>query len=74
MLEFAAPEEVGLSPAGLDTVDQVVQDAVDQGQIAGAATLTARHGTDRAHPGLRDWIIGSPRRRSATTPSSTSSR
>ena len=44
MLEFATPDEVGLSATGLDTVDQVVQDAVDQGQIAGAATLTARHG------------------------------
>jgi CubicO group peptidase (beta-lactamase class C family) len=43
-LGFAAPEEVGLSAAGLDAVDQVVQDAIDQRQIAGAATLTARHG------------------------------
>jgi CubicO group peptidase (beta-lactamase class C family) len=43
-LGTAAPEEVGLSAAGLDAVDQVVRDAVDRGQIAGAATLTARHG------------------------------
>ncbi|MCU1413772.1 MAG: beta-lactamase [Microbacteriaceae bacterium] len=41
----STPEEVGLSSAGLDTVDAIVQDAVDRKQIAGAVTLVARHGT-----------------------------
>jgi CubicO group peptidase (beta-lactamase class C family) len=43
-LGTASPEDVGLSSVGLDRVDAVVQDAVDRGLIAGAVTLTARHG------------------------------
>ena len=43
-LGTASPGDVGLSSAGLDRVDAVVQDAVDKGLIAGAVTLTARHG------------------------------
>ena len=43
-LGTATPEEVGLSSAGLDRVDAIVQDAVDRRLIAGAVTLTARHG------------------------------
>ena len=43
-LAEATPEEVGLSSAGLDRVDAVVQQAIDSKLIAGAVTLTARHG------------------------------
>jgi CubicO group peptidase (beta-lactamase class C family) len=43
-LGTASPAEVGLSSDGLDAVDAVVQNAVDHGLIAGAVTLTARHG------------------------------
>lgn len=38
------PEAVGLSAAGLDAVDAAVQSQIDAGAIAGAITLTARHG------------------------------
>jgi CubicO group peptidase (beta-lactamase class C family) len=43
-LPAAAPEEVGLSSAGLDRVDDVVRAQVANGVIAGASTLVARHG------------------------------
>ena len=35
MLEFAAPEEVGLTPAGLDAVDRVVQERSTRGANGG---------------------------------------
>ncbi len=38
------PESVGLSSARLNTIATVVQRSVDQGDIAGAVTLVARHG------------------------------
>lgn len=40
----AVPEDVGLSSAALDAVDAVVRQHVDAGTLAGAVTLTARHG------------------------------
>lgn len=43
-LGTALPRQVDLSPAGLDRVEAVVRDYVDRGEVAGAVTLTARHG------------------------------
>lgn len=43
-MDFVNPETVGLSASGLDAVDAAVQAQIDAGQIAGAITLTARHG------------------------------
>jgi len=43
-LSAAQPHEVGLSTEGLDRVDAVVRELVDQGALAGAVTLTARRG------------------------------
>src|ERR1700722_10807119 len=38
------PETVGLSSARLERIATIVQRSVDQGEIAGAVTLVARHG------------------------------
>jgi CubicO group peptidase (beta-lactamase class C family) len=43
-LGMARPEEVGLLPAGLDAVDAAVRAYIDNGTLAGAVTLVARHG------------------------------
>ncbi|NGY05859.1 beta-lactamase family protein [Solimonas terrae] len=43
-LEPAQPEDVGLSREGLAAVDAAVQQLIDQGTLAGALTLVARHG------------------------------
>ncbi|GAA3529337.1 serine hydrolase domain-containing protein [Amycolatopsis ultiminotia] len=43
-LGAAAPEDVGLSSAGLDRVDTAVRQKIDDGVLAGAVTLVARHG------------------------------
>ncbi|MFF0771606.1 serine hydrolase domain-containing protein [Nonomuraea wenchangensis] len=43
-LGAAEPEEVGLSSKGLDRVDAAVRRKIDEGVIAGAVTLVARHG------------------------------
>ncbi len=40
----AKPEAVGLSSVRLERIATVVQRSVDQGEIAGAVTLVARHG------------------------------
>ncbi|MDR1428469.1 MAG: beta-lactamase family protein [Bifidobacteriaceae bacterium] len=40
--EWAPPEAVGLSSAGLDRVDSAVQDLIDRRVLAGAATLVAK--------------------------------
>ncbi len=40
----AAPEDVGLSSAGLARVDGYVQAQIDAGLIPGAVTLVARRG------------------------------
>jgi len=40
----ARPEEVGLSTAGLDRIDAALRNLIDKGELAGAATLVARHG------------------------------
>ena len=43
-MERVAPEQVGLTAGGLDAVDAAVQARIDQGVVAGAVTLTLRHG------------------------------
>jgi CubicO group peptidase (beta-lactamase class C family) len=43
-LPTAAPEEVGLSAAGLARIDELLQGYVDDGVLAGVSTLVARHG------------------------------
>ncbi len=43
-LSPAAPETVGLSSAGLERIDALIQSLIDKGELAGAVTLTARHG------------------------------
>jgi CubicO group peptidase (beta-lactamase class C family) len=40
----ASPEEAGLSPERLGRVASSVQREIDNGRIAGAVTLVARHG------------------------------
>ncbi|HEY0248693.1 MAG TPA: serine hydrolase domain-containing protein [Gryllotalpicola sp.] len=40
----ATAAEVGLSDEGLDRIDAVIQDHIQQNKIAGAVTLVARHG------------------------------
>ncbi|GAB3569045.1 serine hydrolase domain-containing protein [Amycolatopsis endophytica] len=44
MTPTATPEEAGLSSEGLDRVDAAVRRKIDDGVIAGAVTLVARHG------------------------------
>jgi CubicO group peptidase (beta-lactamase class C family) len=44
VLEDARPEDVGLSPKGLDGVDAGLKAMIDRGELAGAVTLVARHG------------------------------
>lgn len=43
-MERTTPEQVGLSSRGLDAVDAAVQAEIDKGVVAGAVTLTLRHG------------------------------
>ena len=52
----------GLSDTGLDRVDAGLQDLIDKGELAGAATLVARHGriARRSVLGLKDIGAGTP--------------
>jgi len=61
-LQPAAPEDVGLSTAGLDAIDAAVREHIEAGTLAGAITLTARHGkTARLSlMGLKDIASGEP--------------
>ena len=43
-LVTATPESVGLSTAGLARIDAFLKSLIDEGDLAGVATLTARHG------------------------------
>jgi CubicO group peptidase (beta-lactamase class C family) len=43
-MDRVAPERVGLTTEGLDAVDAAVQAQIDRGVVAGAVTLTLRHG------------------------------
>ena len=44
LADVARPEEAGLSSKGLDGVDAGLQALIDEGVLAGAVTLVARHG------------------------------
>jgi CubicO group peptidase (beta-lactamase class C family) len=52
----------GLSTEGLDRVDAGLQELIDQGELAGAVTLAARHGriARRSVLGLKDIASGTP--------------
>ncbi|MEG3123349.1 serine hydrolase domain-containing protein [Sphingomonas sp. GB1N7] len=58
----AAAEDVGLSSAGLDAVEAAVQAQIDAGMVAGAVTLTARHGgiARLSTMGLKDIASAEP--------------
>jgi CubicO group peptidase (beta-lactamase class C family) len=58
----ATPETVGLSAAGLERIDALIQSLIDKGELAGAVTLTARHGkTVRVNAmGSKDVASGAP--------------
>lgn len=43
-MDRATPEAMGLSSAGLDAIDAAIQAKIDDGTVAGAAMLVARHG------------------------------
>ena len=61
-LKPALPEDVGLSTEGLERVDREVESYIEQGVLAGAVTLTARHGRLVRHRamGLKDIASGEP--------------
>ncbi|MDB5470093.1 MAG: beta-lactamase [Caulobacter sp.] len=61
-LDPATPADVGLIPEGLARIDGHIQGLIDQGVLAGAVTLVARHGK-LAHlnaMGLKDIASGEP--------------
>ena len=61
-MERVSPPAVGLTDAGLDAVDAAVQAQIDAGVLAGAVTLTARHGKIArvGTLGLKDVATGEP--------------
>lgn len=61
-MERVAPETVGLSSASLDAVDAAVRAQIDAGVLAGAVTLTARHGKIArvSTMGVKDIETGEP--------------
>ena len=61
-MQRATPEQLGLSSAGLDAVDAAVQAQIDAGVLAGAVTLSARHGeiARLRTMGLKDLASGEP--------------
>lgn len=56
------PESVGFSSARLERLHKLIQDEVDQAQLAGAVTILARHGkvVDYRTYGLRDLASHAP--------------
>jgi len=61
-LSPSTPESVGLSAAGLERIDALIQTLIDKGELAGAVTLTARHGKT-VHVkamGAKDVASGAP--------------
>ena len=58
----ATPESVGLSTAGLKAIDAYLQGVVDEGTLAGAVTLVARHGktVHTSVMGKKDLASGEP--------------
>jgi CubicO group peptidase (beta-lactamase class C family) len=61
-LPFAAPEEVGLSPARLTRLGDVLRGEIDRGRVPGAVALVARRGklTYLEAMGVRDPASGTP--------------
>jgi CubicO group peptidase (beta-lactamase class C family) len=66
-LEEVTPEAVGFSSARLRRIDEAMERLVDQGTVAGAVTLVARHGkvAHFAATGRMDVEAGAPMRRDA---------
>lgn len=63
-LPLADPETVGMSAERLQRVSALMQRYVDEGKVAGAVTLVARHGQVVHHEavGVADLDLGSPMR------------
>ncbi len=61
-LAVASPESVGFSSQRLENLHALMQQAVDQKQIAGIVTILARHGkvVDYRAYGQRDMATGAP--------------
>jgi len=61
-LPTATPESVGLSYAGLKRIDAFLQSLIDDGDLAGAVTLTARRGkvVHQSALGMKDIAAGEP--------------
>ncbi len=61
-LTVVKPETVGFSPERLEQLHALMQNAVDQKQIAGIVTILARHGkvVDYRAYGQRDMASGAP--------------
>jgi CubicO group peptidase (beta-lactamase class C family) len=61
-LTVTRPEAVGFSTARIERLHTLMQNSVDQKQIAGAVTILARHGRviDYRAYGQRDMASGSP--------------
>ena len=58
----ARPEDVGLIAEALDDIDAAIQNQIDQGELAGAVSLVARHGK-QVHlnaMGVKDIATGEP--------------
>ncbi|MDE3104490.1 MAG: beta-lactamase family protein [Acidobacteriota bacterium] len=66
-LPVSAPESVGFSAARLENLHAILQQAVDQKQIAGIVTILARHGkvVDYRTYGQRDMATAAPMTRDA---------
>jgi CubicO group peptidase (beta-lactamase class C family) len=64
-LPLGRPERLGFSGERLARIDRVMQDYVDQGQVAGVVTLVARHGR-LAHVGVYGWADREAGRRMTT--------
>jgi CubicO group peptidase (beta-lactamase class C family) len=61
-LPTATPASVGLSDEGLERIDRFIQGLIDAGELAGAVTLTARHGqvVRQSAMGKRELASGAP--------------
>jgi CubicO group peptidase (beta-lactamase class C family) len=59
-LSPASPQDVGLSSAGLEHIDDALRAKIEAGELAGAVTLVARHGVvvHRAAMGAKDIASG----------------
>lgn len=61
-LEFVEPEEVGFDAGQLSKIDTLISNQVENGEIAGAVTLIARHGkiAHMSALGYQDVVQGIP--------------